>query len=354
MKLLRGSRARTGASSPALDQAASLEERGRCLEAIELLSEVNRAAPNAAIEVRLVQLRNRAFAELGLPGSEYVAPEPVPLRDDPEDGGVPAIPAMELTAAKIRGAFLEFGCLLVRGLVDPERAAHLREGVDRTFERRDAHLSGTPTAETTPWYEPFEPAPEYAASVKLGRGFVGKGSGVWTADSPRLLHELLDTYERAGIRETVSEYLGERPAISVNKGTLRRATPTVGTEWWHQDGAFLGKGIRSVNIWLSLNHSGVDAPGLEVVPKRIEEIVDKGTEGADFHWSVGDPVVERVSGGNLSRPVFHPGDALLFDHLFLHRTGSDPAMTKTRYATETWFFAPSAYPDPQEQVPLAF
>jgi hypothetical protein len=50
------------------------------------------------------------------------------------------------------------------------------------------------------------------------------------------------------------------------------------------------------------------------------------------------------------RPRFEPGDALLFDHLMLHRTASEPSMTKRRYAIETWFFAPSAYPD--GQVPL--
>ena len=82
--------------------------------------------------------------------------------------------------------------------------------------------------------------------------------------------------------------------------------------------------------------------------------MDTGTAGADFEWSVGDSVVEEVSGGELARPVFRAGDAMLFDHLFLHRTGSDPSMTKTRYAVETWFFAPSAYPDRQQQVPLAF
>ena len=52
------------------------------------------------------------------------------------------------------------------------------------------------------------------------------------------------------------------------------------------------------------------------------------------------------------RPEFAPGDALLFDHLFLHRTAVDPEMTKERHAIETWFFAPSAYPD--GQIPLVF
>lgn len=352
-RLRRGGRG-GGRVAESLAQATTLEEQGRCLEAVELLTEANRVAPAPALDVRLVKLRNKAFAELGTPGSAYAEPASVQAEIDPDGAGLPGVAAAELTAATIRRAFLEFGCLIVRGLVPEENAARLQSGIDRTFAGRDAALEGAPVQETTPWYHPFQPAPEYRDSVAHGRGFVGKGSGIWTADSPRLTFELLETFEQAGVRRIVSEYLGERPAISVNKGTLRRAAPKVGTEWWHQDGAFLGSEIRSMNIWLSLNHSGVDAPGLEVVPKRLETIVEKGTEGADFDWSVGEPVVERVSGGVLARPVFRPGDALLFDHLCLHRTGSDASMTKTRYATETWFFAPSAYPDPQQQVPLAF
>jgi len=332
-----------------------MAESGRALEAVDALTAAQRSQSIEGAEAQLVRLRNQAFAELGEPGSDFVAPEAVAVSDDPADDGVPALAAADLTAARIRGALLSHGSLIVRGLVPPERAAELQTGIDRVFAGRDAHLDdGVAIESTSPWYEPFEPDPEYADSVTLGRGFVGKGSGIWTADSPRLLHELLATYEDAGIRDIVTAYLGERPAISVNKGTLRRAAPKVGTEWWHQDGAFLGAGIRSLNIWLSLNPSGVDAPGLEVVPKRLEHIVDAGTEGADFHWSVGDAVVERESGGTLAWPVFEAGDAMLFDHFNLHRTGTTPEMTKTRYATETWFFAPSAYPDPQEQVPLAF
>ena len=52
------------------------------------------------------------------------------------------------------------------------------------------------------------------------------------------------------------------------------------------------------------------------------------------------------------RPVFGPGDALLFDHLFLHRTAISPTMTRPRHAMETWFFAPSTYPD--GQIPLVY
>ena len=52
------------------------------------------------------------------------------------------------------------------------------------------------------------------------------------------------------------------------------------------------------------------------------------------------------------RPLFHAGDALLFDDLFLHRTAIDPSMTRPRYAIESWFFAPTDYP--KGQVPLVW
>jgi ectoine hydroxylase-related dioxygenase (phytanoyl-CoA dioxygenase family) len=52
------------------------------------------------------------------------------------------------------------------------------------------------------------------------------------------------------------------------------------------------------------------------------------------------------------RPEFAPGDALLFDHLLLHRTAAGEEMTRERYAIETWFFAPSLYPG--GQIPLVY
>ena len=42
---------------------------------------------------------------------------------------------------------------------------------------------------------------------------------------------------------------------------------------------------------------------------------------------------------------------MLFDDLFLHKTGSDPEMPKPRYAVENWFFAPSSFP--RDYLPLA-
>jgi hypothetical protein len=53
---------------------------------------------------------------------------------------------------------------------------------------------------------------------------------------------------------------------------------------------------------------------------------------------------EAAGERGIVRPIFEPGDALLFDEMFLHQTAADPAMPKPRYALEAWFFGGSAFP----------
>jgi hypothetical protein len=321
---------------------------------IEQLTEANRANPDAETERRLVRLRNEAFRKLsrrrpdsspeglGEVADRYATYEIV--------NGIPEVAVADLSAETIRSAFLEAGCLLVRGLMPASEIAGLTEGIDTAMEQRDANAEGTPAEQTTPWFEAFEPAPGYSTEgADWNRIKAGSGA-VWACDSPRMMFRLLEAFERAGILQVATDYLGERPCFSMNKAVLRR-TPADAIGAWHQDGAFLGQGIRTLNVWLALSECGERAPALDMVPRRFEQTVETGTEGAAFPWSVSNTLVEEMLGGEAPpRPVFKPGDAMLFDHLCLHRTGSGPGMDQTRYATETWCFASSAFPD--ELVPL--
>ena len=105
-------------------------------------------------------------------------------------------------------------------------------------------------------------------------------------------------------------------------------------------------------MWIALNDCGVDSPGMDVVPKRFDDIVETGAEGAMFDWAVSPTTVAAVAGDQVLRPHFRAGDALLFDEFFLHRTACIEGMTRPRYAIESWFFAPSfGYGN---QVPLVY
>jgi hypothetical protein len=333
----------------ALAQCDRLVRAGRRMEAIELLTSANRSSRDARLEQRLVQLRHRAFDDLiRAPANDEWPPDVPDLFADVQ--GIPEVAASQLSGFTLRSGILRHGCLLVRGLVPPARIELLKSDIDKALEACAAHATGAPVGETAPWYVPFIAAPHY--SVGDARLFVNNGGGVWTVDSPRTMFDVLETFDEIGLAGPVTDYLGERPALSVKKWTLRRVPVDSNTNW-HQDGAFLGQGIRTVNAWITLSHCGDTAPGLDVVPRRLDEIVETGTEGALFDWSVGDRVVERmVTTSPVLRPVFEPGDALFFDEMNLHRTGVSPGMQHERYAIESWFFAPSCYPS--DQAPVVF
>jgi hypothetical protein len=325
-----------------------LAEQGNIYAEIDLLMETNRASRDPRIEERLRRLRN--LAGMGLlekPAQDPSYVEPVgkaPLLG--EQSGCPEIKPTELSAPLLRAAILEHGCLLVRGLMDPEKALQMARDIDRAFEvRRELAQGGS---DESGYYSEMLPEPPGEIG---GRNWIEEGGGVLAADSPRLMFDMLESFEEAGLRTVIEDYLGERPAISAQKCTLRKATPDIGGAW-HQDGRFLGD-VRSLNVWLSLSRCGDIAPSMDIIPRRLDDYAPTGTEGTVLDYQVSQAVAEEVAGEvGIVRPIFDPGDALLFDHLFLHQTGSDPSMPNPRYAIESWFFGPSAFPD--GYVPIAF
>ncbi len=158
-----------------------------------------------------------------------------------------------------------------------------------------------------------------------------------------LAFELMEIFDAAGIPELVAEYLGEPAALSVDKTTLRKVEPsTLGA--WHQDG-------RS---WVTCARSTSGSPSPGAATRRRDWT---SSPVVSISWCRGAPTApilqdqvsqataEQAAGGlPIVRPIFEPGDAVLFDELCLHQTGSDPPMRNTRFAVECWFFGGSAFP----------
>jgi hypothetical protein len=339
----------TESSSSMLAHADMLRQAGRFKEAIAILSGACRQQPDAACERVLAQWRYEVYA---VEPPRPTAPGFWPMsHDDPftQVRGVPEIPASQLNPVTLAAGIQQHGALLVRGLVDSSKALQLASGVQQALDACEAwHRNGMGTSDS-PWYARLGLPDD--CDLAEARVWVEGANGVWAADSPRMLFELTELFGRCGVTEAIEGYFGERPMLSVGKSTLRRVPSTIRMADWHQDGAFMGSDIRSVNLWLSLSDCGHDASGLEFLPRRLSEVLPSGTHGAIFDWSVGPGMVEEVAKGEGTvSPVFAPGDALLFDHFFLHRTGIPAAIAKDRYAIESWFFAPSAYP--VQQVPL--
>lgn len=313
---------------------------------IDRLTEQNRVERDVETERRLLQLRHLAGIRLldeAPPSPQHPAPDFERL---PEVEGLPDIAAPELTPGLLRAGILRDGSLLVRGLVPREDAVAFAEDIDRSFAERNRHDEGGSAADG--YYAEFQPDERFSAP--MSRPWIKEGGGVLAVDSPKLGFRMLEMFERAGLPRLVHDYLGEPAAISAQKTTLRKAEPQVGGAW-HQDGAFMGE-VRALNLWLSLSRCGDESPGLDVVPRRLDQLVAAGTDGTFLSYQVSQQNAQEAAGETpIVRPIFEPGDALFFDELCLHQTGSDPAMPKPRFAIESWFFGGSAFPG--DYAPIA-
>lgn len=345
---------------------ASIEElvrQDRYREAIEQLTAENRVTPETARECQLAELRLDSFQQMTWPevkDTERVNgtwPPVIPdvFRETP-NGTIPEISAKNLNADTLAAGIFHHGAIIVRGLVDPQQAETLARDIDTVLEAQRKHFAGGPgsaSKDTSPWFAPPPSLKEHKLGV--GRKFIAETGGIWAIDSPRALFRVIELYEKLGIKNLLADFFGEAPCLSVRKWVLRRVAPIAGESDWHQDGSFMGKGVRSCNLWIALNTCGgdTDTPGIELIPKRLDHIVHTGSHGARFEWVVGpDAIAEFFPGLEPIRPLFEAGDAVFFDHFNLHRTAWAPHHRHARYAIECWFFAPSSYP--KEQIALTF
>jgi hypothetical protein len=334
-----------------LAEADALVADGRGLDAIELLHRANQEAPDSDVECRLAEIRYASFA-LVQPASRF-ATWPVPV-DDVDLSGPARIPVVEpgdLSADAVRRAVATRGSAYVPGLISPTWVQRFVDGIEHVLAVREANQD-KPYKTHSSWFRGL-PLPRDEA-ISLARPWVAGDGGMLACDSPRLLDMVFSAYEEVGLKQVITDYLGERPILSGNKATLRRARLEGKTDW-HQDGAFLGSnaGIRALNVWVALTDCGVDAPGMDIVPKRFESVQETGTGGAIFDWAVGPDTVAALSAdAPVVRPEYKAGDVMLFDDMLLHRTALDPSMTRTRHAIESWFFAATDYPE--GQVPIVW
>lgn len=346
----RGSRGRRERREEDLEEEAVIEDfpgaDAELWAEIERLAELNRKNPWVERERALLHLRNllgirlveHGASDAGFPEPDYEAL--------PNGSPVAEIEPGALTPELLRAGILRGGCVLVRGLIDRRRAERLAAEIDRSFAERERYDADKSFNDRR--YVPFKHDPRHG--IRPPRPFIKAGGGLLAVDSPMLSFELRELLRGAGLGQLVAGYLREPPLVASDKTTLRKADPSVGGAW-HQDGKFMGE-VKALNLWVALSRCGTDAPGLDFVPRRLERHVETQTDEAMMPNQVSQRVAEEAAGEMpILRPNFEPGDALLFDELFLHKTASDPAMRRPRYAIESWFFGPSGFPD--NYVPLA-
>ncbi len=267
---------------------------------------------------------------------------------------VPEIDAGDLTLEQLRAAVATHGALIVRNLFSRTATDTLIKAANRVI---DACADPQATIPVSTYFNPPNNLrtimPRKDKELGNTRSFHRESGSAMCVEAPSVAEALLLLYEAHGLKELVGAYLGEPPCLSVKKWVLRRSKLPVAEAGWHQDGAFMGTNINSINMWIPLNQCGGEtgAPGMDVVPQRLNKLAS--AEGAQFDWSVSDSQVSsRFAQNQPLTPVFNAGDAFFFDHFYLHRTQYRTDFTKLRYAVETWFFGASSFP--KNQIPLAW
>jgi hypothetical protein len=342
--------ARVDAVEEVVRRAGELGAKGDYRGAIDLLTSANRVERSSKLELALVDLRLEG-GQHRPPADRSAVHAPVDAQGD--GGEIVEVDASELTVSAVREGIARSGCLLVRGVVRPKRASELAAGIDTAIAAYDAWDAGDRSGDPA-WYK-GRPIKDRAGTVrKVSLKITREHGSLWSVYSPRMLFEIFELVDEVGLGDVMTEFLGERPVLSANKCTLRRVPCEDMMTGWHQDGAFLGDDIGSFNFWVTLTRCGVDAPGMDIVPKRFGGVLPSGGPGAIFDWSLSDQtVLDAAVGVPIVRPELEAGDAFLFDHRLVHRTASSAAMTRERHAIESWFFTPSKYPR-EGQVPLLF
>jgi hypothetical protein len=340
----------------ALAAADALVGNGRYLDALDTLTLANRRERSMEADRRLVRLRHDAFLELDQP--HRATAWPPSLRDPyPQTTDLVEMRADVLTPDVVGGAILHHGCVLVRGLLPRDVAAHLAARTDLAFGaqerwRQGVEQGGAEDSAADPWFEPFTPDPRYAIDpVHLPLTRMNREScRVLLVDSPPVMFEVLEALERVGVRRLLTAYLGARPVMTVSRSVLRRLPRQPRTLGWHQDASIFGRPSPSLNCWIAFSDCGDDAPGIEVVPRRVDDVIATPANRALSRGAVAlTPLSAPLRG---VAPTFAPGDALVFDDLLVHRTTMNARMTQTRYSMENWCF--SAQGLPPHNAPIVF
>jgi hypothetical protein len=334
-------------ATEALAEADTLVGMGRYLDALERLTRANHRVRSPEVDRRLVRLRHDAFQQI-----EALRPTawPPSLQDPrPQTADLVEVSADELTPAILGGAIVHHGSVLVRGLLPRSTAAHLAGQTDLAFdaqerwrERVESNASEGDSAE--PWFEPFSPDPRYAIDpLHLPLTRMNRDAyRVLLVDSPPAMFDVLEALELAGMRSLLTSYFGERPVMTVSRSLLRRLPRSPQGLGWHQDAATFGRAAPSVNCWVALSDCGEVAPGIEVLPFRVDDIIVTPGNQALSRGNVAlTPGPESLRG---VAPIFAAGDALIFDDLLVHRTSMNAHMTETRYSMENWFFTANGLP----------
>ncbi len=209
-----------------------------------------------------------------------------------------------------------YGVVLIRSLFPKEEAQELIREVEDLFTVIESLLN-------------------YNLLTSNAISYLKGGHPADMIPNMRLLQNLLN---QPRLIQSLQHYFNEDELVVHMESTgLRHCDPKKWQNYipWHQD--VHARRDSFVTIWTPLCRVGEEAPGLEVLPRRLSEKVLKNTTGEEVAYEgkgVPDAEVRRLFGDERFHPVMDVGDVMVFSPYNLHRTYVTESMSKARISLD--------------------
>lgn len=233
------------------------------------------------------------------------------------------------TAAELAAVLRRHGCAVVRGGLPQRDCQALLPRLEHNLAH--AYVPNQPPGDPTELNVPLHFFCDRSETAALAARFAeireqpiaawhwGLDGVVSTADVWLRIAGLTTVIDAISLRLggalTIDRSLGYARA---KLGSQQRVLP------FHQDARTGYWEIPTIAMWMPLVPCGEDAPGLEIVPRRLRSLFPVGLYGGsdrtDYQAYPASALDELIPSWTVVAPVLAPGDILLFDSYVLHRT----------------------------------
>lgn len=220
-----------------------------------------------------------------------------------------------------------YNSLIIRRFTPPQIIAVLAQRVQQVFELRQREYE----AGLTDPGKTFE----HGSVPYLGL------SDLDSAGGPP--YQILGLIAASRLLPLFKQYVGTPMFCNVGESAARRVIPERTGMYlpFHQDGFFNHQPRwKMINCWVPLVPCGRDAPGIDLLPIGLNELLEVTPEEkarhAPYAFSESEAFCLRHSEA-IWHPVFEPGDLLLMNPYAIHRTYGHPFMKHPRYSLELRF-----------------
>ncbi|MDX2103063.1 MAG: phytanoyl-CoA dioxygenase family protein [Alphaproteobacteria bacterium] len=290
-----------------------------------------------ALNMRMLAVQERLRGSQG-----RLAERHLPGKMPPAAGFPPELPIFQASTARLDDmleAMDKYGCLVIRNLMPRETALQLQDIVRRTYEDCDRALADI-TAGKAPVSSEFFLATDFTKS-DVGTPMFREFGSILMMEAPAATNEFLYNLKKTRAIDLARRYLGSEPYVGVGKSSVRRSEISSKVKRvFHQDATFFGGiGTATINFWVALSDAGIDRPGVQILPHKLDRELVRGQAGTFVGWEIFEETIADLFGlDKLWAPAVEPGDAIVFDQMNVHRTYLTPGMTQDRFAVECWLF----------------